>query len=102
MLLPGPLTALCTLILTQSFYPHLLAIRHKSLIIASCSLIECNAPCRSSDCPSVHPDADPELLPPSAGHQAQVSGHCLLSSLLSYFPSACCQAQDLNSSPPVP
>ncbi len=39
MLLPGPLTALCTLILTQSFYPHLLAIRHKSLVIASCAVV---------------------------------------------------------------
>jgi hypothetical protein len=39
MLLAGPLTALCTLILTQSFYPHLLAIRHKSLVIASCAVV---------------------------------------------------------------
>jgi hypothetical protein len=39
MLLAGPLTALCTLILTQSFYPHLLAIRHKSLFIASCAVV---------------------------------------------------------------
>jgi hypothetical protein len=41
LLLAGTLTALCTLMLTQSFYPHLLAIKHKSMamLITSCSLM---------------------------------------------------------------